>query len=169
MPEYDLSDDKVKVTITGKVLDMDFARILARNPGLTLDEIICLDKVQKRKPVHEKEITDLKKKGLVTGRKPNYFLSDKVLAKTGDDKLKAQYIKHRGFDDEYYKNMILRYLKTFKEATRKDLETLLIPKFPEILDEKQKLIKLSNLLSTLRSEGKIVNRASHKKPRYGLA
>ncbi|HLP60587.1 MAG TPA: RNA-binding domain-containing protein [Candidatus Deferrimicrobium sp.] len=168
MPEYDLSENKVKVTITGKVLDMDFARILARNPGLTLDEIICLDKVQKRKPVHEKEIVGLKKKGLITGRKPNYFLSDKVLAKTGDDQLKAQYIKHRGFDDEYYKNMILEYLRKYKEATRKDLETLLIAKLPEILDEKQKQIKLSNLLAALRKKEKIQNIGTIYKPRYAL-
>jgi ATP-dependent DNA helicase RecG len=168
MPEYDLSDNKVKVTITGKVLDMDFARILARNPDLTLDEIICLDKVQKRKPVEEKEILNLKKKGLVAGRKPNYFLSDMVLSKTGDVELKAQYIKHRGFDDEHYKNMILEYLRTYKEANRKDLETLLISKLPEILNEKQKQNKISNLLAALRKKRKIRNTGTIYKPRYVL-
>jgi len=168
MPEYDLSDNKVKVTITGKVLDLDFARILARNPDLTLNEIICLDKVQKRKPVQDKEIITLKKKGMISGRKPNYFLSDIVLGKTGDDKLKAQYIKHRGFDDEYYKNMILEYLRKYKEASRKDLETLLIAKLPEILDEKQKQIKLSNLLAALRKRGKIQNIGTVYKSRYAL-
>lgn len=168
MPEYDLSDNKVKVTITGKVLDLDFARILARNPDLTLEEIICLDKVQKRKPVQDKEIITLKKKGMISGRKPNYFLSDIVLGKTGDDRLKAQYIKHRGFDDEYYKKMILEYLRKYKEATRKDLETLIIAKLPEILDEKQKQIKLSNLLASLRKRGKIQNIGTVYKSRYAL-
>jgi len=168
MPEYDLSDNKVKVTITGKVLDLDFARILARNPDLTLNEIICLDKVQKRKPVQDKEIITLKKKGMISGRKPNYFLSDIVLGKTGDDKLKAQYIKHRGFDDEYYKNMILEYLRKYKEASRKDLDTLLISKLPEILDEKQKNNKMSNLLGTLSREGKIKNKGTTNKPKYVL-
>ncbi|MCX6579594.1 MAG: putative DNA binding domain-containing protein [Candidatus Aminicenantes bacterium] len=168
MPEYDLSDNNVKVTITGKVLDLDFARILARNPDLTLNEIICLDKVQKRKPVQDKEIITLKKKGMISGRKPNYFLSDIVLGKTGDDRLKAQYIKHRGFDDEYYKNMILEYLRKYKEATRKDLETLLIAKLPEILNEQQKQIKLSNLLASLRKRGKIQNIGTVYKSRYAL-
>ena len=49
MPEYDLSNDKVKVTVTGKILDLEFARVLARNPDLTLEEIIALDKIQKKK------------------------------------------------------------------------------------------------------------------------
>lgn len=32
MPDYDFSDKKVKLTLTGKVLDMDYARLLVRNP-----------------------------------------------------------------------------------------------------------------------------------------
>src|SRR3989338_4532452 len=35
MPEYDLTGGKVKVTVIGKVLDLDFARVLARNPNLS--------------------------------------------------------------------------------------------------------------------------------------
>jgi ATP-dependent DNA helicase RecG len=104
----------------------------------------------------------------VAGRKPNYFLSDIVLSKTGDVELKAQYIKHRGFDDEHYKNMILEYLKTYKEASRKDLESLLIAKLPDILDEKQKQNKISNLLAALRKKEKIRNTGTIYKPRYGL-
>lgn len=168
MPEYDLSDNKVKVTITGKVLDVDFARILARNTDLTLDEIIGLDKVQKRKPLQEKEILDLRKKGLIAGRKPNFYLSDKIPAKTGNGELKAQYIKHRGFDDDHYKNMILKYLGTYKEATRRDLDTLLFAKLPDILSEKQKQNKISNLLGALSRQKKIRNRGTTNKPKYVL-
>ncbi len=47
LPEYDFSDNKVKVTIFGKVLDINYARKLAGMPNLTLDEIIVLDKIQK--------------------------------------------------------------------------------------------------------------------------
>jgi len=55
MPDYDFSNNKVKATITGKVLDMDYARMLAQNPDLSLDEIILLDKVQKRKDITEEK------------------------------------------------------------------------------------------------------------------
>ena len=37
------------VTIIGKILDMEYARLLAQNPNLLLDDIILLDKVQKKK------------------------------------------------------------------------------------------------------------------------
>lgn len=49
LPEYTLANDQVKVVITGKVLDLKYARELARMPRLNLDEIILLDKAQKQK------------------------------------------------------------------------------------------------------------------------
>src|SRR3989338_2470565 len=72
MPEYDLSGGKVKVTVIGKVLDLDFARLLARNPNLSLEQIIELDKVKKKKKLTDEEIKNLKDFGLIEGRKPNY-------------------------------------------------------------------------------------------------
>ncbi len=34
MPEYDFSDEKVKVTIIGKVINEEFAKILIKNPEI---------------------------------------------------------------------------------------------------------------------------------------
>ena len=93
MPEYVLTEDRVKVTVIGKVLDIDYARVLAKKQDLSLDEIIMLDKVQKKKALSEAEIDHLRKKGLIEGRKPNFHISDDVAEKTN---LKAEYIKTRG-------------------------------------------------------------------------
>lgn len=48
MPYYDFGDGKVKVTIEGKVIDEKFANILASVYGLSMYDIILLDKVQKQ-------------------------------------------------------------------------------------------------------------------------
>jgi ATP-dependent DNA helicase RecG len=48
LPEYDFSENKVKVTIVGKVINEEFAKILINNPEITLEDIILLDKVQKQ-------------------------------------------------------------------------------------------------------------------------
>ena len=157
MPEYDLSGGKVKVTVIGKVLDLDFARVLARNPNLSLEQIIALDKVQKRKKLADEEIKNLKDFGLIEGRKPNYVISAKVTALVSSEELKAHYIKHRGLDDEYYKNLILEYLKKFGKCPRKNIENFLKDKLPDILSKKQKKHKIGNMLSALRMEGKIRN------------
>lgn len=168
MPEYDLSEDKVKVTVIGKVLDLEFARVLAHNPELTLEDIIALDKVQKKKDISELDIQHLKKMGLIEGRKPNYYISASIALSTTDQDLKAQYIKHRGFDDDHYRKMIVEYLKKYQSATRKDFNVLLLDKLPEILSEEQKNTKIANLLLSLRKEEVITNTGSDKKPCWKL-
>ncbi len=157
LPDYDLSEDRVKVTITGKVLDIDFARTLVRNKELTLDEIILLDKVQKKKPLNEAEEKYLKDRKLIEGRKPNYYISAGIAASLPDSAMKAQYIKTRGFDDAHYKKLILEYLAKFGKSKRFGIEELLWDKLPDILTDKQKKNKVTNLLSALRDEGKIKN------------
>jgi ATP-dependent DNA helicase RecG len=157
MPEYDLSGGKVKVTVIGKVLDMDFARVLARNPRLSLEQIIELDKVQKRKKLTNEEVKNLKGLGLIEGRKPNYFISAKVTAAVSSEELKAHYIKQRGLDDDHYKKLIVEYLKKFGKSPRKNIEKFLWDKLPGILSEAQKKNKVTNLLSSLRMDEKIKN------------
>src|SRR5690606_25693931 len=103
MPDYDLSNDRVKVIISGKILDMNYARLLAQNQDLTLDEIIMLDKVQKKQPLTQLEEKHLKDKKLIEGRKPNYYIGIKVAQTIGQ---KARYSKNRAFDKNYYLDLI---------------------------------------------------------------
>ena len=155
MPEYDLSDGKVKVTITGKILDMDFARILIKNPKLSLENIILLDKVQKKKIINEEEFHYLKKLRFIEGRRANCYLSFKVIQPIDDDNLKAQYIRNKSFDDDYFRKMILDYLAKYKKASRNALDNLLIQKLSEALSNAQKKKKVENLLMSLKKTGKI--------------
>ena len=168
LPDYELGDEKVKVTVTGKVLDIEFARVLAKNPDLTLNEIIMLDKVQKRKPLNAIESEHLKRLGLIEGRKPNYYISSSVAAKTADIDLKAQYVKQRAFDDDHYRDMIIDYIRHYGSASRKEMDSLLLSKLPEILSAEQKSNKISNLLGSLRKRGKIKNIGQAKSPKYVL-
>lgn len=155
MPDYDLSNGKVKITITGKILNEDFARILIKNPQLSLVDILLLDKVQKQKSITEQEYKYLKKSKFVEGRKPNIYLSSKVIEPTEDENLKAEYIRNKGFDDSHYKKMILEYLKKWNQGSRKQFESLLWDKLSDVLNEKQKMNKVMHLLQALRREGKI--------------
>lgn len=152
MPDYDFSGNKVKLTLTGKVLDMDYARVLVRNPELSLDEIILLDKVQKKKELTEAEVRQLKAKNLIEGRKPNFHISVSVAEKTEQ---KADYILSKGIDDDYYKKLIDEYLKKFGKAKRADLEKVLKSKLPGVLTEEQKKHKIKNLLQAMKTEQRI--------------
>ena len=155
MPEYDLSGGKVRVTIIGKVIDENFARILTDNPELHLDDIMLLDKVQKKKPITDEQAAYLRKRKFIEGRKPNFYLAHKVVLRTKDSNLKGQYIKNRSFDDEYFMKLVLEYLKKFGKASRKDINGLLFGKLSDVLNEDQKKNKVDYLLKKLKERGKI--------------
>jgi ATP-dependent DNA helicase RecG len=153
MPDYDLSDRRVTVKITGKVLDMNYARKLASMPDLSLLEIMALDKVVKKKPLAAGEIAMLRSKQLIEGRKPNFHISETIAKHTGDT---SEYMKQRGIEDAYAEKMILDYLKRFKTAKRADIDGWLLGKLPEVLSEPQKKNKVKNLMQKLKSRGEIV-------------
>ena len=155
MPDYDLQGNHVICTIEGKVLDENFANILVSNSSLRLADIMLLDSVQKRKTISHETTNYLRKKGYIEGRYPNIFLSSKVVASTKHVGLKASYIKNRSFDDNYFKNLILDYIKEFGKAERIDLFTLIGKMLPEYMTKQQRYDKLTNLLSALKRKGKL--------------
>lgn len=157
LPDFNFDDNKVKVTITGKILDENFAKILIKNSNLGLDEIILLDKVQKHKEISENEFKYLKKLKCIEGRRPNIFLSHDIIESTNDEGLKAEYLANRSFDDSHFKDMILEYLRKFGKTKRDKIDNLIIPKLSTALTEEKKRNKVTNYLSALRMDGKIIN------------
>lgn len=97
----------------------------------------------------------MKKLGFVEGRKPHVFLSQSVIEPLNNEGLKADYIRNKGLDDDYHKNMIIEYLSKWKEATRKQIENLLWDKLSDILDDNSKKNKVMHLLQSLRKAYKI--------------
>lgn len=152
LPEYDLSDHKVKVTITGKVLDSNYARKLAEDKTLSLFETMILDKVQKNKKLTNEEYKLLKSKNLIEGKRNNYFISSTVAEITNQ---KSDYMKLRGINDDYCKKIIIDYIKKFKTAKKADLEEILLEKFGNSMTDIQKKNKIKNILQSLRRDGVI--------------
>ena len=167
MPDYDLSDpDKVKVTILGKVLDENYTKMLINNTNLDLKTVIYLDKVQKKEKLTRDEFKILKAQKLIEGRYPNLFVAAKIAAVTGD---KASYIKNRAFDDEHYKKMIFEFIKKYGNASRQDIDKLLIDKLSNVLDEKQRRNKIKNLIYEMSKKDKTIkNTGSNKKSNWIL-
>ncbi len=159
LPDYDLDEPHaVKMTIHGKVVDPVFSRTLIQNSDLSLEEVLALDRVQKRLPLDDAAmIKHLRKQKLIEGRKPNFYLSAKV-AEVVDSK--EAYIHTRGQDDQFYRRLILDYLSEYGSATRQDINKLLWDKLSNALNEQQKENKIMNLLTSLRIGGSIENQGS---------
>ena len=165
MPDYDLSNNRVKLTLTGKVLDMDYARLLASDGGLSLQEIIALDKVQKRQPLDTDDERLLKGAALIEGRKPNFYIAQPVAQKTGQ---KASYSKNKAFEKQYYLDLICKAAGEHGTLSRKDIDELLWNKLPDWMDDKQRRIKVGNLIGELRRKGTIANSGSDTRPSWSL-
>lgn len=153
MPDYEFSDDRVKVTIIGKVVDIDYAMLLTRDKTLTLLDIEMLSRLQTHRPLSDEEIAYLRKRKLIEGRKNALYFAKSVAKATGQ---KAEYTRNKGFDDNYYKDLILKALDQHVTMSRPEIDTLLMTKLPEALTDKQKVSKIGNLLTSLRKADKIV-------------
>jgi ATP-dependent DNA helicase RecG len=165
LPDYELSSNRVKLTLTGKVLDMNYARLLAGNGELTLREIIALDKVQKRQPLNADEEKKLKAKSLIEGRKPNYYIAKSVAQKTDQ---KASYSKNKAFDKQYYLDFICKAIGEHGSLTRKEINDLLWNKLPDLMNDQQKKNKVGNLITELRMKSIILNAGTAKNSSWVL-
>ena len=161
MPDYDItSKERVEVTIYGKEINEKFTYLLHDNDNLNLVTVYLLDQVQKGKQVSKEAAAHLRKHKLVEGRVNNLYLSA-PLAKTEEDRV--QYIKNKEFDDKYYQDMVVNYLRKFGKANRAAVRDLLIDKFPDTLSPKQKERKVLTLLTALKRNGIITTDSENKR------
>ncbi|ROS89079.1 transcriptional regulator [Muribaculaceae bacterium Isolate-043 (Harlan)] len=153
MPDYDRSNEShVILEIPGQVINREYSETLMENGSLDLLTVVLLDRVQKGKPLTKDAVKKLRIQKLIEGRSPNVIISRKVAGITHQE---AEYTDLSGFDDQWYRDLIIKALKDHGKLRRADFDKLLIPKLPGILSESQKKSKVGNLLTSLRVEGKI--------------
>jgi ATP-dependent DNA helicase RecG len=152
LPDYDLKNDpgKVNVTITGKVIDPKYTRMLIKRKDLDMLDVIALDKVQKGYTISESEFSSLKSKKLIEGRRPHLYVSEQVAAETDT---RAEYIRKRSFDKQHFRDLVISYLKKYHEADRKEIDKLLMDKVSDVFDDSQKHLFIKNLLQHMRQDG----------------
>ena len=157
MPDYDLSNDnRVIVTLYGKIIDEKYSKILFEKTNLDIDKVMLLDKVQKGFEITKKQSDYLRKQNLIEGRYPNFYISSDIAKITGE---KKDYMYNSGLENEFYMKMIIKYLENYGSASRKEIFALLNDKLPKSLDNKNKISRVRYLLDTLKKNGKIYNDA----------
>lgn len=156
LPDYDLSNNRVEVTITGKILDMNYANILAQHTDLSLLDIELLNRLQLGKTLSDEEITRLRNKHLIEGRKPKVYIAKHIAQKVGQ---KIEYSGHKGLGNKRCEEFLLTALRDHKSLSRKEIDELLWPLLPDLLNEKQKKDKITNMLIKLRKLEKISNKS----------
>ncbi len=148
LPDYTKSTrDNVVLEIYGHTIDENYSKLLIeKKDDLNLTEVILLDKVQKKQYITDEGAKLLKKKELIEGRKPNYYISAKLAELTGQ---KASYTKNKGLDKEVYKGFIIKHIANHGFATRDEINTLLLDNLPDYKNDKQRKIYINNLIQEM--------------------
>jgi ATP-dependent DNA helicase RecG len=146
MPDYDISDETcTRVTILGEIINDNYAHQLKTRPELSLEDVIALDKVQKKQPITEQEVNRLRELKLIAGWMPDI----QIIAEE----------RPKNISYSEYKSLILKYIKEKGAATREDIETLIMPTLPYDMPKEKKQRKVSNITAKIAKDGKIKNQS----------
>lgn len=155
MPDYDGTDEShVIMHLPGSVIDKNYSTVLMEKSDISLTEAVLLDMVQKGKELNDNAISILRKKKLIEGRKPKFFVAKKI-AQSIDQKV--EYSRHKGLDNKSCESLLLDSLKDHGKLTRTEIDKLLWPVLSDKLDDTQKKYKIGNLLANLRRKGVLSN------------
>ena len=155
LPDYDVSDPaRVVLSLPGRFIDENYSRALLTRTDIDLSEALALDAVQKRGTADAAAVTRLRRKGLIEGRQGRLHVAGSIAAATDTV---DEYLHHRAFDDQYFCDLIVEFLRARGEGRRADFERLLQGKLSDLLSAQQKKNKIKNLLQKLRRAGVIAS------------
>ena len=151
LPDYEQSDaSHVVLKIYGQAIDENYSQLLMERSDLPLEQVLWLDRVQKKQKVDAAHIAELRKAGLIEGRKPHWTVSANIAAVTNSQN---EYILNRGFSDDHYKKLMLERLEKFGPTSGRALRHLIWDMLPNILSDDAKETKVKNLRTALRLRG----------------
>ncbi|MDR0412213.1 MAG: putative DNA binding domain-containing protein [Dysgonamonadaceae bacterium] len=146
LPTYDISNEShTEVTIHGELINENYSRQLKKHPELSLDDVIALDKVQKKQPVGEMEIQRLRDLKLVAG-----IASELQVA--------GNYTKISYQD---YRQMILDLIIQNGSATREDIVNLIMPTLSPDEPLEKRLRKITNIVAKLSKRENVIKNTSN--------
>ncbi|MEN9665045.1 MAG: hypothetical protein RLZZ326_1408 [Planctomycetota bacterium] len=167
LPDYDLSDvGEVRVSISGRVMDERYSRLLMARTDLPIADVMLLDRIQKKQLIPREEHRRLKAEGLVEGRYPNLIVAGSVARATGGA---GKHIRDKGLNRQYYVNLVLTLLREHGPCDRQMIDDVLLPKLPDRLDTEQKITHVKNLIQDMKRKGLIRNDGSRARPAWNLA
>lgn len=151
LPDYEGSSPlRTVFNVYGQQIDENYSTLLMERSDLPLEQVIWLDRVQKKERIADEQVAVLRRAKLIEGRKPNFFVTAHVADATNTQ---PEYTRNKGLDDHYYKTLILQHLKQFKSVSVVEVRALLLDKLPNSLTPVQKQAKVKNLLTALRMSG----------------
>ena len=160
--DYLITPQSVTMTIYGHFVDDAYSSLLVKRPDLSLKDICWLDRVQKGLSITAEVASYLRKQGWIEGRGSHLRITAKI-ANEGIGTLIPQ-----EKTQERYRRIFIDFLRKFPGSSRQEINEFMIPNLDAELSDKQKVDKISNLMTGLRRKGKIENRGTDKNSHWFL-
>lgn len=156
LPTDNSNSDIVKVRLEGKIIDERYTTLLKNLwQSLSLEDIINLDKVQKWINLENIEIRQLRNKKLISGRKPNYYITLEVAQRTWQVK---EHLLAKWLDISTHKERILELLRKSPQGVSPEIIIDFINKYLwDTMNLEQKKKRINNSLQDLRRKWLIDN------------
>ena len=144
LPDYEfgLSPATVKVCVYGREIDAAFGRMLLSTMDLELEDVIALDRVQKKRTIAPDVVKRLRSRGLIEGRGKVLRISGVVAKAVGQE---VSYTLNRGLEAKHYKALVLELLGMGPQP-RSGINGLLMGKLPGSVAVGKQKTYIKNLL-----------------------
>jgi ATP-dependent DNA helicase RecG len=159
LPDFEFRQQppSVKVCLYGQEIDPAFSRLLLTVTDLSLQDVVALDQIQKKRTIDQTTVAGLRRRKLIEGRKSGLYLAAAVANATNQ---RAQYARNSGLQKPTLKELVLSLIDQFGSATRGDISQRLIDALPTMLTPQQKADKIRNLLAEMSNKDKTIS-ANH--------
>ena len=164
--------------VHGKVINQGFKNLLLNNPGLPFEDILSLDAIQKGKRISDEVSARLVTKGLIEFNGTDYEILSSVFGNQTDGVSERQEESEEvpqegsenqaGFKNSDYRELVMDLLRQRGPMNKKEIVEALSDAFPEDYDEKRRIIKVQNLISDLKKDGRIVTIGRTRNACYSL-
>jgi ATP-dependent DNA helicase RecG len=159
LPDFEFRQQppSVKVCLYGQEIDPAFSRLLLTVTDLSLQDVVALDQIQKKRTIDQTAVAGLRRRKLIEGPKGGPYLAAAVANAANQ---RAQYARNSGLQKPTLKQLVLSLINQFGSATREDISQRLIDALPTMLTPQQKADKIRNLLAEMSNKDKTIS-ANH--------
>lgn len=147
LPDYEGSSSlRTVFNVYGQEIDPNYTQWLMERTDLSIEHVLWLDRVQKKRKLDTAQVTELRQAGLIEGRSPRLYISARLAVALGQE---VEYVNSKGLNAKHYQALVLDLLALGPQR-RSKINAMLLPKLPaSITSDHSRKVYIKNLLQDM--------------------
>ena len=167
VPEYNLEDDCVQVTIQGKILNYSFAFNILQHDIAPVDIALLYDVYVGRR-IEKEGAARLRSQKLITGKFPKVRIASFLGEASSDPEFRQKILQQQDMSTETYIAHIKDILRDGHPRSRSEIMQAIAPYLPTNYNQVSMEHKLSNILNKMRKEETISVQGGRRHAKWKL-